>query len=276
MMQINVYTDLWFASFIPQTASALGYAGLLVQTPLGILSNAILVPMMPVFSRLADPNNWEELKQRIRQGLMLTALTMLPLGALMMALAKPIVRVVYERYAFDLEASKFVAEMLVAYGLGMFVYLARDVLVRVFYALGDGTTPFRVSVVNIFLNAVLDAIFINTFGAPGLILATVGVNFVSTIALYVLLDRKINGLPFWEWLEPIAILTLISFVAGVFGRFVFWCTQNVFGTEGFLILLLELCLGGFAGLGVFALLVVRLPIPEVELLVERLRQKFLK
>jgi putative peptidoglycan lipid II flippase len=276
MMQINVYTDLWFASFIPQTASALGYAGLLVQTPLGILSNAILVPMMPVFSRLADPNNWAELKLRIRQGLMLTALTMLPLGALMMALAKPIVRVVYERYAFDLAASQFVTEMLVAYGLGMFVYLARDVLVRVFYALGDGTTPFRISVINIFLNALLDALLINPFGASGLILATVGVNVISTIALYILLDRKINGLPFWEWLEPIALLTLISFVSGVASRLVFWCTQNVLGTEGFLILLLELCVGGLAGLGVFALLVLRLPIPEVEILVERIRQKFVK
>lgn len=276
MMQINVYTDLWFASFIPQAASALGYAGLLVQTPLGILSSAILVPMMPVFSRLADPQNWEELKQRIRQGLMLTALTMLPLGALMMALAKPIVRVVYERYAFDLEASQFVAEILVAYGLGMFVYLARDVLVRVFYALGDGTTPFRISIINIFLNALFDAVLINPFGASGLIISTVGVNLISTVALYVLLDRKINGLPFWKWLEPIALLTLISFISGALSRFVFWATQNVFGTEGFWILLLELCAGGFAGLGLFALLAMRLPIPEVGVLVDRIREKLVK
>ncbi|MEY3065509.1 MAG: hypothetical protein RLZZ532_2301, partial [Cyanobacteriota bacterium] len=44
MLQINVYTDLFFASYIPQAASAMGYAGLLVQTPLGIISNMILVP----------------------------------------------------------------------------------------------------------------------------------------------------------------------------------------------------------------------------------------
>ena len=59
---------------------------------------------------------------------------MLPLGAMMIVLATPIVRVVYERGAFDLGASQFVAPMLMAYGLGMFVYLGRDVLVRVFYA----------------------------------------------------------------------------------------------------------------------------------------------
>jgi len=44
----------------------------------------------------------------------------------------------------------------------MFVYLGRDVLVRVFYALGDGITPFRVS---IFLNGAC-LCFVQIFGAP--------------------------------------------------------------------------------------------------------------
>lgn len=86
MMQINVWTDLFFASFIPNAAaavSAMGYAGLLVQTPLGILSNVILVPLMPIFARLAAPEHWPELKGRIRQGVMMTAVAMLPLSALM-------------------------------------------------------------------------------------------------------------------------------------------------------------------------------------------------
>ncbi|HEY9669155.1 MAG TPA: murein biosynthesis integral membrane protein MurJ, partial [Coleofasciculaceae cyanobacterium] len=62
MLQINLYTDLFFASTIPGAAAAISYAGLLVQTPLGIISNVILVPLLPVFSRLAAPENWPELK----------------------------------------------------------------------------------------------------------------------------------------------------------------------------------------------------------------------
>ncbi|MDY6938184.1 MAG: murein biosynthesis integral membrane protein MurJ [Cyanobacteriota bacterium] len=273
MMQINVYTDLWFASFIPGTASALAYSGLLVQTPLGILSNAILVPLMPVFSRLADPQNWPELKQRIRQGLMLVALTMLPLGALMMALAKPIVRVVYERFAFDRAASEFVAPMLVAYGLGMFVYLGRDVLVRVFYALGDGETPFRVSVANIFLNALLDYLLVNAYGAPGLILATVGVNVVSMVALLVLLDRKLHGLPIRRWSMPIVGLALMSAIAGAASWGIDRALGLVWGDEGFLILLLKLSIAGCSGLIIFGLLATLLKLPEVDILVDRVRQK---
>ncbi|NJO71224.1 MAG: murein biosynthesis integral membrane protein MurJ, partial [Oscillatoriales cyanobacterium RM1_1_9] len=214
MLQINVYTDLFFASYIPQAAAAMGYAGLLIQTPLGIISNVILVPFLPIFARLNAPEDWPELKGRIRQALLLTAITMLPLGSLMVALATPIVRVVYERYAFNLEASEFVAALLVAYGTGMFVYLGRDVLVRVFYALGDAETPFRVSIFNIFLNALLDFLLVNAFGAPGLIWSTVGVNLFSMLILLWLLHRRLHGLPWREWSLPFLGLVLGSVIAG--------------------------------------------------------------
>ena len=72
MLQINVYTDLFFASGIAGAAAGLGYAGLLVQTPLGILSNMLLVPLLPVFARLSAPEQRNDLIARIRQGVMLS------------------------------------------------------------------------------------------------------------------------------------------------------------------------------------------------------------
>jgi putative peptidoglycan lipid II flippase len=274
MLQINVYTDLFFASFIPQAAAALGYANLLIQTPLGIISNVILVPLLPVLSRLADPENWADLKLRIRQGLLLTALTMLPMSALFVALAFPIVRVVYERFAFDQQASQVVTSVLIAYAIGMFFYLGRDVVVRVFYALGDGETPFRISVVNIFLNALLDFLLIKPFGAAGLVLATVGVNLISMIWLLILLDRKIAGLPWREWGLPLVQLTLGSVVAGLACWATRWGLEAGLGTEGILIQLVQLCGAGAVGLGVFAMIAARTGLPEVEQLTARLQQRF--
>jgi len=273
MMQINLYTDYFFASSISGAAAAFNYANLLVQTPLGIVSNVILVPLLPMLSRLAAPSDWANLKVRIRQGLILTALTMLPLGALMVTLAVPIVRVIYERYAFNQSASHLVASVLIAYGIGMFVYLGRDVLVRVFYALGDGNTPFRISIANIFLNALLDYILVKPFGAPGLILATVGVNLISMIMLLWLLDRKLNGLPWHEWSWPILGLIGASFATGLASWGTLWGCQHIAGSEGLLIQLLQLCLSGLVGISVFALFVIRLNLPEVEILVSRFRRR---
>ncbi|MGB5960763.1 MAG: murein biosynthesis integral membrane protein MurJ [Coleofasciculaceae cyanobacterium] len=274
MLQINVATDLFFASPIQGTAAAMTYAGLLIQTPLGIMSNVILVPLLPMFARLAAPENWTELKGRIRQGLLLTALTMLPLGALMIALAVPIVQVVYERGAFKPQDTLFTASLLVAYSVGMFVYLARDVLVRVFYALGDGNTPFRISIVNIFLNAILDYLLVKYFGAPGLVLATVGVNLVSTIALLWLLNRKLNGLPLREWSFPILGLTAASAVAGFASWGVSYQFQKLWNPETLLLQILQLCVAGFVGLAIFAVIALLMKLPEVDIFVARLRQKF--
>ncbi|NEP55351.1 MAG: lipid II flippase MurJ, partial [Moorea sp. SIO3C2] len=276
MMQINVQVDLFFAAALPGTIAALDYANLLVQTPLGIISNVILVPFLPIFARLADPIHWDELKQRIRQGLLLTALTMLPLSAVFMTLALPMVRVVYERGAFDPSASQLVTSVLIAYGVGMFVYLGRDVLVRVFYALGDGDTPFRISLFNIGLNALLDYLLIGRYGAPGLVLATVGVNLVSMVTLLVLLARKINGLPWLEWTKPLVLVFLSSLLSGVAAWGSRWCLEAWLGTDGFLTNLIVLCGAGAISLGVFAIAALSSGIPEAQTLLNQIKAKVLR
>ena len=272
-LQINVYTDLFFAAFVPGTLAALNFANLLVQAPLGIISNIILVPFLPIFSRLTLPEQWPELKQRIRQSLVLVALTMLPLSALIITLARPIVSVVYERGAFDEDAVQLVTMMLIAYGAGMFVYLARDVMVRVFYALGDGQTPFNISLANIVTNGVLDYVFFNLLGPPGLVVATIGVNIVSLVAMTVLLMRKLNGLPVADWAQTIFVLGAASFASGVSC----WLTQegiaSFTGTEGFVANFVQMSIAGIVGLATFALLTVVLKIPEAALLGDRIRQK---
>ena len=94
-----------------------------------------------------------------------------------------------------------------AYGLGMPAYLARDVLVRVFYALGDGQTPFRISVAGIGLNVGFDWLLVGgpspsglivpalNAGAPGLVLATVAVNVITCLVLLLALQHKLGQLP---------------------------------------------------------------------------------
>jgi putative peptidoglycan lipid II flippase len=278
MLQINVYTDMQFTSYLKNPAaavSALDYANLLVQTPLGILSNMILVPFLPVFSQLADPLKWGELKQRIRQGILITGVAMLPLGTLMMVLAKPIVSVVYERGQFDRALTELSASVLMAYAFGMFVYLCRDVLVRVFYALGDSNTPFKISMVNIGLNALFDY-FLLPLGVPGLVLATVGVNILSVFALVFFLDRKLDGLPWKSWGLALLGLTGASAVGGLASWSMLRGLVGWLGDQGMIIQMVQLAIAGIIGLVVFVLLAMQLRLPEVNLFIDNIRRKVLK
>ncbi|MBL6803013.1 MAG: murein biosynthesis integral membrane protein MurJ, partial [Synechococcus sp. BS307-5m-G38] len=229
MLQINVFTDLFFASGIAGAAAGLSYATLLVQTPLGLISNALLVPLLPTFARLTAPEDRPHLIERIRQGLMLSTASMTPLGGLFIALGAPIVALIYERGAFDGSAAQLVTGLLMAYGLGMPAYLGRDVLVRVFYALGDGTTPFRLSLAGIGLNVIFDWLLVGgptpwgnqsplNFGAPGLVLATVAINVITCVALLLVLQRRLQGLPLRSWGLDATRLA----IAGVMAALVAW------------------------------------------------------
>ena len=282
MLQINVFVSLFFASGLPAAAAGLGYANLLVQTPLGLLSNALLVPLLPVYARLTAPEDRPELIGRIRQGLMLSNASMLPLGAVMIALAVPIVALIYERGAFDASAADLVGRLLMAYGLGMPAYLARDVLVRVFYALGDGVTPFRWSLAGIGLNAIFCWLFVGgptpwglqlpplNFGAPGLVLATVGVNLITCVGLLLALGRRLGGLPLRTWARDTGVLTLAALLGGVaawgLADFVGW-PAGLFGR------LLQTGFGTALAFAVYGLVASWARVPEATELLAMLRRR---
>ena len=284
MLQINVFTDLFFASGIFGAAAGLGYANLLVQTPLGLISNALLVPLLPTFSRLTALEDRPQLIARIRQGVMLSTASMLPLGALFLALAAPIVALVYERGAFDQQAVQLVTGLLMAYGIGMPAYLGRDVLVRVFYALGDATTPFRLSVAGIGLNVLFDWVLVGgptpwgpqlpiNFGAPGLVLATVLINLLTCVVLLLALQARLGGLPLREWGLDTLKLILAAVGAGLlaWGLSVgFAWPENLIGRG------LQVGLSGILGLLLFVVFGQALGVPEVSQISGGLRRRLIR
>lgn len=273
MLHINVYTDMFFASYIESAAAAMRYANFIVLTPLGIISNMILVPLLPVFSRLAAPENWDELKRRIRQGLLLSALSMLPLSAIFISQAKTIIRIIYEYNAFAADATLIVAPVLMAYGVGMFFYLGRDVLVRVFYGLGDGVTPSRISVGNIFLNAILDFFLVNAFQTPGLVFATIGVNLVSMVIMLFLLSRRLNGLPLGEWGLNLLGLTAAATVAGFASWGISLGVESLSFGQNLYVQGLELMVAIAVSLTIFFGLAMLLKLPELDILWQRVQAK---
>ncbi len=226
MLQINVCTDLLFASSIVGAASALSYSSLLVQAPLGVVSNALLIPLLPTFSKLTHQSKRKELIKRIKQGLMLSSVSMVALASIFIVLSEPIITLIYERGAFDHKAVSLVSGLLIAYGIGMPTYLARDLLVRVFYALGDGNTPFKFSIIGIALNFIFDWILIGgpspygnqfnlNFGAAGLVLATGLVNLATCIGLLISLKLKLGKLPINEWLIDFLKILFSGLISGL-------------------------------------------------------------
>ncbi len=271
MLQINVCTDLFFASNILGAAAGLSYASLLVQAPLGIISNALIIPLLPTLAKLNSPEDKPLLIRRIRQGLTLSSASMLALGALLITLATPIVAIVFKRGAFDSDAVNLVSALIIAYGLGMPAYLGRDFLVRVFYSMGDARTPFHFSIAGIGLNILFDWCLVGSptpwgnqlpfnFGAPGLVLATGLVNLITCTLLLLKLNKQLDGFALNNWVNDLIKLLFAGITSGLITLLL---RVIITWPNGFWGDLIEVIASGSLGICIFSLISSSLGVKEI-------------
>ena len=67
-----------------------------------------------------------------------------------------------------------------------------------------------------------------------------------------------------------------SFGAGAASWFTLWGFQHFWGSIGLLLQILQLSISGIVGIAIFALIAAQMKLPEVDMLVSRLRQRFVR
>ncbi|WKA04333.1 hypothetical protein VitviT2T_022382 [Vitis vinifera] len=256
LTQIASFTDFYFASLIPGAAAGISYAYLLVMAPLGLLSSMIVLPLLPTFSRVAKTLSWPHLMEILIRAVLLCMVLILPVLSTMCVLAKPIIRVLFQRYAFDSAASTLVSSLFLCYSLGSPFYIIRELLDAIFYALGDGQQPFLITVCAIALNAILDWLFTSRFhlGAQGLALSTSIVTALSVLILFHLLVKKLAGVIDYAALVcPLLLLFSCCVVSGLTTSFAYRTLQSLLSSVFILRFhriqeLLSISMAGLAGI----------------------------
>ena len=84
----------------------------------------------------------ENMKIQINSAIVLTMLLVIPATIGMMSLAEPIIKLVYQRGAFDNKSVVVTASMLIAYAPFVIFQSFSDVIDKGFYAVGDSKSPF--------------------------------------------------------------------------------------------------------------------------------------
>lgn len=125
--------------------SAITVAQRLYQFPLGVLGIALATAALPALSRLAMQQRMEAWRDELRTTLRAAIYQGLLAGGAMIALATPIVRLLFEYEAFDEADTQRASRAMIGYGLGMWAFFAQHIVLRAYYSLGDVKTPLRVS-----------------------------------------------------------------------------------------------------------------------------------
>ena len=129
--------------------------------------------------------------------------------------------------------------------------------------------------VNIFFNFLFDYLFWQPFGAAGITLSTVCINFISFSVMLFLLDRRLHGLP-WRGFLPLVWILLASIVTGAVTWSVSYGWQQFHLESNKIALLIRLALSSGAGFGVFIAIVSQLKLPEFDKFSNQIRQKIFK
>lgn len=181
---INPLVDQYFsAQLFVGAISALNYGIKLPTFFIGIVSIALGNVLLPFFSKKAIDNlkgSFNLLKRIIKYSL-LASITITVLG---IALSTPIVRLVFERNAFQSSDSLIVSEIQQMYLLQIPSYVMGIVMVKFLTAINKNNFMVFTSAISLGLNIILNYVLIKTMGVYGLALATSLVSIVNSIILY--------------------------------------------------------------------------------------------
>lgn len=197
VMQINLFIDVLIASLLPAGAiSYLYYADRLNQLPLGVIGIAIGTALLPMLSRQlaatdADGNGDKAAALATQnRALELGMLLAVPCAAGLIALAEPIIAVLFERGAFEPSTTRAVAAALMAYAVGIPGYIVVKVFSTAFHARQDTATPVKIAIACTLLNTLGSLTLSQVIGHVGIALSTGVTAWLNAALLYRALARQ--------------------------------------------------------------------------------------
>ncbi|NNJ10157.1 murein biosynthesis integral membrane protein MurJ [Chloroflexales bacterium ZM16-3] len=185
--------DTALSTLAGQAASlgAIQNAYLLVGLPIRLLGVAIGQAALPRLSALSLAGDMEGMRRALRRAL-LAACGLATLAALaLIALGRPMIRLLFERGAFDAAAGNLTFQMLAAYSLGLPAYVATEVLTRAMISRLDTRTPLITNLLQLGLRVAMLFALIDFVGPVLVPLAFAASSAVEAAILYQIMRQRL-------------------------------------------------------------------------------------
>ena len=194
-VQVNVFVNTWLATSQGTGAvSWLNYAFRLMYMPIGIFGLSIATAALPTISRHAASEDTAAMRRTFSSGLRMMLMLNVPATAGLMALATPIVDLLFRRGRFTPGDTAATAAAVIFYAPGLIGYSTVKLAVPTFYALKNSRTPVIVSALTVGLNIVLNVTLARALGYRGLALGTALAALFNATVLLWLLRRRLDGI----------------------------------------------------------------------------------
>jgi putative peptidoglycan lipid II flippase len=195
-VQINFIAMTSFALLLPTfQAAPLNAAYQLMLLPHGIFAMSLVTVLFPQMANLFARGEFATFRETVLRAVRMVVFVTMPIAMALAVLRVPVIRLLWERGAFDAHNTALVAAPLLIYLTSIVAFSVSEPLIRSFYAMQDTRTPVAIAVATVALNIALGygVVRYTDWGAPGLALAFSISNNLEALALILLLLPRIGG-----------------------------------------------------------------------------------
>ncbi|MFA5023716.1 MAG: murein biosynthesis integral membrane protein MurJ [Patescibacteria group bacterium] len=212
--QINLVVITVLASNLDSGSLAVfNFANNLQSFPIGIFGISFAIAAFPALAEFAF--NKEKLTASFSSTMRQILFFIIPATVLIVALRAQIIRVVLGTGNFGWRDTILTMNALGFFALSLFAQATIPLLVRVFYARHNTSTPFYLGLVTVFINIILSFWLGEKMGVAGLALAYSLANILNLILLWAWLYVKVGALDLGNILIAFLKFTVAAVAAGL-------------------------------------------------------------
>src|ERR1700712_5398462 len=188
--QVNIFVGTIIASSADSAIAYLYYADRLYQLPLGIIGIAIGTVLLPELSRHLKGGRDKEADASQNQALLISMLLSMPAAVALIALATPIVAVLFQRGAFSATDTYETAQTMIWFSAGLPAYVLIRVLQPWFFAREGTQTPTVFAGISVVINIAVSLLLFPSLKHVGIAIATSVAAWANAVLLGVWLARR--------------------------------------------------------------------------------------
>lgn len=273
--QVNTMVDRSLASGLGDgIITALDNANKLNGFVLAIFISTLSVIIYPTLAKLSSEDDREKFEESVSTTVNCVCLVILPATIGAIILATPIVRILFQRGAFDEQSTILTSTALAFYSIGMIGFGLRDILGKVFYSLKDTKTPMVNGVIAVILNIILNLILSKIMGHAGLALATSLSAIICILLLFFSLKKKIG-----YYGQDKIMITFIkslsaSIIMGIVVYYMYKLCISLLGI-GFIYESISVGIAILSGIIVYAITITILKVNEINIFINMVKKKII-
>jgi putative peptidoglycan lipid II flippase len=230
--QLNVTLVLAIALWVnPQIVASFNYAVRLMELPQGMFGISLATYLLTTLSSLALEKNYPEFLSTLRHGMGTLLFANLIAAVLLVVLAEPIVRLLFEHGKFDAASTGRASFALMCLAPGLVAFSTVNVLARAFFALGDTKTPMKISLVCLAMNLILAAMLVVPLKQGGLGIANTTTSICNVGLLLFALRKKLGTLEMESLHKTFLPLAFAGTIAGIIAWFGWQFLEKSLGHE---------------------------------------------